>query len=512
VADPLSERVTPLAGIGDALGQVVEWVGNALRDAFQWIDDAVATPDVVEWALLALGLLLLWRAFQLLRTGKVLGPITIADLTNPPKDVDGQRLAALMRERLASAGVAPEAEIPVGRPDLDLEAVVKSSPIPQAQWFAAVFNFIQALLRRFTGFGFRAEGTLQSREGESTCGITVALSQSATGKVLKMTTFWANSFEEVVEQAAFWVYIQVVDAEKSRQLLEPWQHWSDPEALRLYQKGNDMEVRNPAEALNDFRQAAKRDERNVLPWLAIANVCERLASQAALASDPTEARAPLLEAVARYQEVAHLWPDQVEARYRLANLCAFRETWEQAWGDSPANDPRINRLQLLIGKIDPPTPQTIVNSLLNHSLAEYDQLIADLQGNSGPYERMTRVARMCTQIQLTPEACDSHVKEVETILKEDVRDWNSKYNAACFYALAVQYADEETAPRYADRALALLDEVLTNPETSLPIGWVTSEDPDLQPLRDWLAVQPFAPSGQADQRRATWMAVFSQAM
>jgi hypothetical protein len=504
-------------------------LGDAINDASDWIDDAVARLDLVEWAMIGLGLLLFWRVWVISRTSGQLGPIAVADLAaapaegTPPSTPDVKGLTAQMRERLASAGALIEPELPAGRPALDLEAVVKASPVPQAAWVASIVGFIQALLRRFTGSGFRVEGTLQTRPAEPTHGITVALSHSATGALYKMRTFWSQSHESAAESAAFWLYVEVVDAQKSQALSAPSQTWTDPEALRLYREGADLESRTPQEALDRYRESAQLEDRNIVPRLAIANVCERLAATAPRGAggeaERSATRERLLEALALYQSTAYFWSDELESRYRLANLCSFKETWEFAWNGITAESQQLSRLEGLVGALSQPTVEVIVSRMLDRSAGEFEELRARIGSDNPQRVKMVEVAELCTKVLLKPSCHQQYATQLSADLKSDC-DWLVRYNAACFFTLAFAAANSAAnaatgdaatklaADEYMHSALGELHKVVQDPLSALPLNWLAHEDPDLQLMREWVAANAASASTHKAEIRA-WNAVFA---
>ncbi len=465
---------------------------DALRDAFTWIDNAIAQVDLVEWFLIGIGLVLLWHVLVVLFNRNKLGPVAVIDFADPSEATEdkgaGSRLAVQIRKRLASLGAQPDVGPPAGRPESELEAVVRGSPIPQATWVASLLSSLRSLVSRLVGRGFRVEGALGAIGDEKE--ITLTLIRNFLGRLTSVTSFRAPTYEEAVDHAAAWVYIQVDAA--TRRPTVAWRRWTDPKALACFWRGEDCERKGATtEALAAYESVRELQAHNALPWMAIANRREVRALE--VASNDAAALSALLDAALAYEHVAHHWSSVTEARYRLATLYSFVDRWDAAnaaaSGDAAARD----RLATLTG----PLEADLATWLRTRATNEYDTLVR--RTLSPKRRRMVRLARYSVK----PDGSARTVKRVRKLAWR--ADWQGKYNAACYFALLI--AKDNV---HGDEALELLDEVVASPDSALPPGWIARDDPDLEPLRSWVPATPTADVTKR-RRRVVWATAFEPA-
>jgi hypothetical protein len=490
-----------------ALAELLESVDKGLRTLFRWLDEGLGTLDLVEWSLLALAAVLLWRWFALFRTRREVGPISVGDPTTPKADIDGRPLGAVMREALSRAGLSPTL-LPAGRPD-GTDTLVKGSPVARAGWIAALVTFVNGLVRRIADVGFRAEATLHP-ETQGPAKLTAVLRRNLSGRLVATETLNATTREEVAAHAGYWLYTQTVKAEGRPNDPQVATDWVDAEALNSYHVGLQCEGHgNLTGALQAYERSVEREPRNVLPRLAVANVHELLAGIAISDDDAPSARGALLDALAAYVIAAHLRPDEPEGSYRLAGLCSFTRMWRSAWAGVNESGAEQRRLEQLVGRIDTPTEDELIEALLERSVYEYDGLLERLSRARRELRPMVQVARMCAVLERAPQSYGEHDAAISSILAQRSVIWNTRYNAACYYAIAVDHAQPTQKRERVDRALELLDEVVADPRADVAITWIACADPDLQPLRTWLADELSAATDRASARRAAWRALFS---
>ena len=119
---------------------------NIPRGIVNHVEAAVNSMTVIDWVLLAVAVALVAWVWGSLQAITRLGPIEVAALEHDGKDDEGvppvKALTAQLREALSRTGLSPPPAVPAGAPQINLIDAIKESPIPQANWIAAIIQLI----------------------------------------------------------------------------------------------------------------------------------------------------------------------------------------------------------------------------------------------------------------------------------------------------------------------------------------------------------------------------------
>ncbi len=536
-----------------AINVAVPFDTTALPTFFQWVDElthyqlqqipwARFRMGTVEWIIVGLiFLVLLAWGIRLIRLGWWLwrghpGSVDLAKITNSTGEgelaTDG--LTALMQERLATCGILPTPSVPGGSVEGSFSNVVETIPLDSyGAWFKTTVLF----LRRIFSFkpGHRVTATLVKRTAVPEYGLTLEIKDAFSGKTEKIAPLWNNSYEAVVEQAAYYLYHYINAHPHVIRRTPVWARFSSATAYGQYQRGQRWQSSGRYDkAETQYRLAATTAPHNALVRFQLGNL---LANQN-----------EFLEAMEIYLEVLSIWPNLLEARYRLAVTYTFWEKlvpeWEQASAEKKSallsliatlvaenhshktaqNRPAIcQEIESLQETYHSATPdQNVPNNtiwkiiFLELAVAEWEYLAQQLRWRAlflewfrtlDPFNwrphirtylgqfilfwrsrqrqflRVVETAHCLTNFEQDPGCKDEVSKKIKKIISPSMWNawqnwwkginWQVRYNAVCFYSIT------ENIPL----ALEQLLEVIRDPDHRLDMKWLREGDPDLKNLR-----------------------------
>jgi hypothetical protein len=259
-----------------------------------------------------------YRRAEIANSRRVPGPVEVRPFTQSKVDgdatngavADGLAMEARMRQRLADANVLPPPSVPGGSDQKQLVEVMQKSPLVDVGGFGKILAFLTRAA--FPDVGYHVNGTLISETETGGCGITVSLNNSVTSSTVAVRTFVAQTYEQAVDSAAFFVAQNLL---RHCTTLPEWQQWWDCVGLEAYQRGRQaVREEDWEEAGKAFAEAGIASPNNVHPLLEQAAVCEL--------------RDYHHEALVSYFTVLKRLPRLIEARYRLAAAYANAEAWD----------------------------------------------------------------------------------------------------------------------------------------------------------------------------------------
>jgi len=155
-------------------------------------------------------------------------------------------------------------------------------------------------------------------------GLYVQVSDTRTRRVWSSHTFWAGSFDSLAEQAGAWAVWVVTNQAREIRQVPRWQRWTAANGYSylLYRQALELSRRGMAEeATHRLDQCMTLEPSNVLPRLWKASLLEQ------------QGRSFYGEAIYLYYLIIRLWPEVLEARYRLTTTSAA----------SPSSSPTSSR-------------------------------------------------------------------------------------------------------------------------------------------------------------------------
>ena len=283
------------------------------RGVVNHIEAAVNSMAVIDWVLLAIavGLVLwVWRSLHAITR---LGPIEVAALEHDSKESDAVPLKALtaqLRQALSRTGLSPPPAVPAGTPQINLIDAIKESPIPQANWIAAIIQ----LIPRPEPSEYHISGVLLGVESASpppACGLRFAVVPAGEGRSDLDTVKGFATHSAAVVDATSKMFLHI--SQDATGAFPIWARWHHKESLEAFVDSWEQREAGATQAAIALLETAKAEEPfNALADLQIANLYEKCEPAG---GSEVELRA---HAVRRYLEVANAFPEVVEARYRLA--------------------------------------------------------------------------------------------------------------------------------------------------------------------------------------------------
>jgi hypothetical protein len=274
-----------------------------LHDVLAEFEDWLAAVTVLEWVLLALALgIVLWIMARV-RAAAELGPIevmTIEQDGQPVPSIQLLGLTARLRQRIEEVGFRPPPQVPSGAPTGDLLSAIEASPLPQANWIAALLN----AMPRPQPISYRLTTTIQPEDKAASYWLRPAGGGSPLIKTVDAKPQFA--IKRIAEEILMHV------SKNADDIFPSWARWESPRGLRLYLGGLEWQ-RDGRHVLakSAFERAAKAEPENVIVRLRLYNARERLA---------TEEPVPRAELLRDYLDLVRERPELVEARYRTATL------------------------------------------------------------------------------------------------------------------------------------------------------------------------------------------------
>lgn len=315
---------------------------NIPRGLVNHVEAAANSLTVIDWVLLAVaGALIAW-VWSSLQAITRLGPIEVAALEHDGKDGDGvpvKALTAQLREALSRTGLSPPPAVPAGTPQINLIDAIKESPIPQANWIAAIIQLVprpRPSEYHISGVLLGSEPvaeappTQEPADGDpepTPCGLRFAVVPAGDGSSELSTVVGFATHSEAVIDATSEMFLHISqDATAAFPIWARWHHKTSLEAfVDSWQQRQSSHVQA---AINQLEAAKSKEPFNALADLQVANLYEKcepevLVPEADAPGDDAPSadvlRAQLrAHAVRRYLEVADAFPEVVEARYRLA--------------------------------------------------------------------------------------------------------------------------------------------------------------------------------------------------
>jgi hypothetical protein len=525
------------------------WAGAAesARDVLMSVEAWLQDLSVADWTALAIVAAALYWIVGSLRATVRLGPIEIEELAQREGGTAPvAELTALLRERLAQAGLMPPPEVPAGSPNVTLAAAVEASNISQGAWIAKV---IELLPKPPRPFAYKLRGTIRNggtrvvlpeergaEEDPLGSEISLWLGSASGGREL-LETVSARTPEAAVRAAADRVYRYVIQS--SGGAVPAWARWTDTVAFEWFITGMEARKRNESQrALGCFVEAAARDRRNLLVRMQIANLMEQRADR--LPRKTVEER--IIRASARadalelYLRIATLVPRIVEARYRASVVATVlasavkdearqRKAAAARLSSVGATEDRLveqlskiaDREGLAAIQLLRPWYTFIVERRLRNELeprsverrelkrtvgiSKHCRKVRDAEGKTGATNWLELAWRRLA------------VRSGHLGLGGLSTGWQAHYNAACFYALFCQRATKhkrrKQREKFAKRAFGELELAFQEGGRALSSEWI-HRDPDLRALRNdttgrWrLVVQRHAATSKENTDYAAW--------
>ena len=481
-----------------------------------------------------------------------LGPVTINKIVKVTKEAEHERknYGALIQEILANTGLLPHSDKPTPSISKEVGILMKESSLPQGNLLMSIWNFIVNML--FPKSGYTVTGTLWDGAEESTCRLTLNIKNERTGKneikgmsansdhnVSKNSAYFIYCHlmgdQHISSRTPKWARFSTSEGFEYYQRGKKLEKDSKKkEALQCGKKPEKNGYNEKLEALKEYKKALRLEKNNALIYLQMVNVLEDL-------EEYLEALEILLKVVSR-------WPDLLQARYRLAVVFSFVYELCKKWTDKDNSEQKQKLLSLLNNEQimkslekDKKDKQDIRKYLLGLADSQWEYLQKELcwqrrvwkyvrtwnpldwrpdkrtyfkkwiglgpwGSNRHQFKKQVDMARYCTILRcldslLEPkEDLKRQLKEkVDSIVTPRFRNfwlnwewcgvnWKVRYNAACFYALAIKPPPtdqkkqwEEENQIYAEAAVEQLDCVLRDPEGIEILSWIY-KDPDLKNL------------------------------
>ena len=470
-----------------------------------------------EWVVLAVIPLLLIIFIR--RRPGIPGTIAIT-LTDQTGNVKAEAEKAVMQERLAKAGILPQTSVPGGSMGENLIAVLEQTePISAASWITPLLKLFQDAFKRKPDHS--VNGTFIVREDKPQKGLTIELSDARTGRIEEIKTFWKETHREAVESAAYFVHQRISHQPNVLRRIPVWARFPSARVfeqyhcgLRLEEAGKfDYDAGKLAGAKKLYLDAATAAPNNATIRFRLGNLMEN--------------QHEFLDAMEYYLEIVSIWPDQYKAHYRLGVVCSFHKELKEEWEKGTVGNERRENLKALIkSELDenrakgflkngegPEFPQNNQNNALEKYFNELAKARWKILKNMIIYRENTWRAEKVQQFMyriLSIESvtnlrnpCIHNEKEleknqdfinaksvIEHLLAKDPY-WQIRYNAACFYSIAIgKTINENEKEKFEKNAISQLLSIVKDPqedpENQTPFDWMVNEtygDPDLVEVR-----------------------------
>jgi hypothetical protein len=484
-------------------------IHDLLAEFESWLGDVT----VLEWVLIGIALGALLWVIAAVRAATHLGPIEIdaIECGSSGGDLVGQ--TSLLRERIAKVGLRPPPWVPVGAPAADLLSAISTSPVPQANWIAALIQ----VMPRPQPVSYKLTTTLLPAEKS----VRIWLRPSGAGSALLKTV--PGGIDAALERIPELIFVHI--NKDAVGVFPGWARWNTRTALWAYLKGlRATERKKYDEALHAFTAASSVERGNALVRLRALNIRELVVAekaereraaalsateglaaqgsddQTALPDETAQAAETAAESRARvlrdYLDLATRRPELVEAHYRTSTLAStLADTFRDL--ESPAARQRVHAA---LDWQDTPVDK-LDSALRDLGERELDQALFLLEPWSVPLvwhrprysveprgyarrrvKRTLEISKRCQLARKLRSSTKSRDRLRLWMAENFVRfnaarttaDWQADYNAGCFFALRNK---RDQAYRYLKRAV---DET---PDGRL-LEWLVHGDPDLSGLRD----------------------------
>jgi hypothetical protein len=483
----------------------------------------------IEIALLLVAATLLIRGVRLASARGGADPVELS-ISESPEDVKAELLGDI-EATLAAMRLQPPPTVPIPQLEKSIGTAISESGIEQVSWFgklvAAFSDFIQP------GGGHKVSLAAWPETSPDKKFIAYRVASAVTGKVLTAGRADGASYHEAAENAAYRIYAAITEPPVVAAEIVPWDRWTarDGSSIRAFNEAQRLgNEEKPDAARAKYAEAIAADRRNAPARLALAGAFEDLAAQ-----DGGEAN--YIEALAEYLRLLLLWPDHLEARYRLAVVLSSVDRW----ADVIVSPERLREVGHLLRRVDQSqigSPRgdnlrtqmllasarqwTILRDMLRWSASVrrwrqaapafrsyHRRLVNPLPGSRlSTYRTIVKAGQIATRIQLG-DPREARLATVETnwfrehpdawtrVLAQEARrviewpqrwlaeGWQINYNVACALALAGQELSEPRGREAADAVDQLVD-LARDPRADAVAGkrpWVLI-DPDLAWLRD----------------------------
>jgi tetratricopeptide (TPR) repeat protein len=503
---PSLPAATVVKGPKDTVSSTSEFF---LAPMGRWLTRQVSWLELFILAALTVVLVIHLSILRRLRQSPT---VEVGELTNATGDDDLDKskegLAMRLRVLLAEAGIPPPT-VPGGGAQESAIAVIEASPLPEGKFLAPFFAFLLAQLT--PGAGHKVAGTLVKRQ-DGQCGLTVVVTDVYEGRNETIDASWRDSYEEAAEIAAARVYERVTATLPKESAIPAYMRWTGPgDSMRRFFLGKEAEAVPDLDlALDYYQAAAKADPANALARMQKANVVTQ--------------QGKYLDALRTYLETVLFWPELYQARYRLAVLYSFVESWIEDWTDLPAADKAVLRNSIALAGSPPAgpvpsDPKAAIHWFLQTAIDQFNRTLQAIEKQKktarrqrlwamrplyrvfiwrarlfpaklepirelGRQRTMALAGRICTELQLNPDEFSGLEKTLKEKLDAKFNrwsgNWQAQYNAACFYTHAFKAKED---PTFLDLALDRLTRALNDPDGQLRSEWLC-KDPDLAPLRD----------------------------
>jgi hypothetical protein len=292
------------------------------------VERALESLSVADWVLLAVAAALLAWVWASLRATTRLGPIEVAALEYDGKDdgdVPVKALTARLREALSRTGLSPPPAVPAGTPQINLIDAIKESPIPQANWIAAIVQLIPRPRPSEYHIGGVLLGAEPPSDARATvpgpCGLRYSVVPAGDGTSELDTVDGCQAHSAAVVKATSQIFLHI--SQDATGAFPIWARWHRTTSLEAFIDSWGLREQRLIEpALARLRAAKQEEPFNALADLQIANLYEQCEPEfdvrpPAPVSDVAEVQLKAY-AVREYLKVARAFPEVVEARYRLA--------------------------------------------------------------------------------------------------------------------------------------------------------------------------------------------------
>jgi hypothetical protein len=264
--------------------------------------------EAIDWILIAVIAGIVIRAALLLmarsRPGKVeIAPVTVRDPDDPKAGPD-PRVAFTMKATLNELGVGHAPAVPAGAMRNAPVAVIEDQGLARARMVFELMIAVLEWLRPKTGY--RVSGVIE-RIGVNRRRLSLEIASRYDGHVIATPVVEGESTVEAAQSAARRVYKAVTSLGENVRGTPLWTRWvgETDKALEHYSRGIALELEGAwEEAAKEHGQASLLEPSNAVAALRCGNALERVPD--------------LTGALEVYLRVVSLWPQLLEARYRLA--------------------------------------------------------------------------------------------------------------------------------------------------------------------------------------------------
>jgi hypothetical protein len=322
-----------------AAQSVVNWLSNRITDSDVRLSSSASGPILAAvFAVEVFALLLAFGQFVLWRSERSPGPVAVGEIQVPADASDCGGLAQIVKDRMASAGIAPAGAAPGGVAAVVVDAVDAGAGATTG-WVASVVQSLVASLRPKAGF--TVTGTAFTGEGPNPCCVALEAVVTRTGAGFGIVTGRKDSYEAAAIDATYQLYLMLADRDEVRRRTPEWLAWTSTDGLRSYDDGIRILDRtdNDRDGIAELEQAAACEPANALVLLRLAQGLWA-GGQRTREADVLEARTPQTARAMSEPAVAAVeWalrfvaraPRSDDALFVAANYLSYAEEWVPAW-------------------------------------------------------------------------------------------------------------------------------------------------------------------------------------